>query len=929
MESSLVPYASSALSNLLGQQATSAAKAAVPSLTKILVNQAPSVPQLIPVTKPKMQTIYRGISAKNDDDLAQYIRDMVNKNIQPATYGGGNMQGEGYNFSTGKDTAEYFATRNPIKESRAILKTEVPMDRFVQQNEQNQNRLQDFVRRAEARGIPYENGESERQGLADMQKYFKKNGILGIRSNSGETYVINNNDDAWMKNLEVLDAMRGRRTRIEPDSNLLASLSDTMDIYNSAKRDLAPEVTKYLPDKATARYYLDDQNMGTVDLSGKPVVGQKVDLTNLPDSQYPVRRSQIPQGVDQTTGMGHVDLAKTGTQSILSPEQEAFFKDSVIRDKSGNLIPMYHGTKGDFTVFGASAPSSSSNSHSGVGYWFTPNEQGAKNFANSIWYGEGEPKVMRTYLNVKNPKIYETVDNSEAVDLLRKKLSELELKIKVSPKPKLYYKNMYDYSVAYNMINQGNKDMAIKWLAGKSGYDDKTATDFIEEIDNLKKLVDERNKIQNEISELKYGDAYERFRTDIYKEDGQTAEDANVGGTGMILNDDNSIKRYVDKLRAEGYDGIIIRGTRYDSDVMGGVNDQYVVFDPEQIKNIDNLNPTDNPDIRYSLGSSNTSSAASSTGDITRIGSSDVSPVDPETLPDSLRAAQEYLDEGKFIKEMEKFTGKPYAEITDQDFIDYSLSFRKPEERDIFRSIIEDLVAGGSNYKKIARSYMQNGILNKMLDSHFTDIEPKALVQYLNNHKTALSNNAIKDIDKELSDRLGIGRSNTFMRDDNVPSDALGAYNPMDTSISMLTNQPKEQAISTLGHERLHSFQTENDLKRYDKRVTDAYEELARELDKHLKTPDEIAKKYDSDVEYWANEREQQSRMLQQYLENKGFTKGGVEEARSGEWGNEINSAFDKFFKKLRELSKKGIALPSLALLFGGAAVASKEKEKK
>ena len=302
----------SGISNLLpattGSAAAAAANAAVPALSNLIVTQAPSVAQSIQVTKPQMQTLYRGISAKTDDDLAQYIRDMVNKNIQPATYGGGNMQGEGYNFSTGKDTAEYFATRNPVKESRAILKTEVPMDRFIQQNEQNQNRLQDFVRRAEARGIPYENGESERQGLADMQRYFKKNGILGVKSHSGETYVINNNDDAWMKNLEVSDAMKGRRTRIEPDSNLLASLSDTMDIYNSAKRDLSPEVTKYLPDKATARYYLDDQNMGSVDLSGKPVVGQKVDLTNLPDSQYAVRRTRIPSEVDQKTGMGHVNL---------------------------------------------------------------------------------------------------------------------------------------------------------------------------------------------------------------------------------------------------------------------------------------------------------------------------------------------------------------------------------------------------------------------------------------------------------------------------------------------------------------------------------------------------------------------------------------------------------------------------------------------
>jgi hypothetical protein len=285
----------------------------------------------------------------------------------------------------------------------------------------------------------------------------------------------------------------------------------------------------------------------------------------------------------------------------LSPEQQEFFKDSVVRDENGELMPMYHGTRGDFTVFGEKNPSSSSNSKSGVGFWFTPSEEGAKNFASSIWYGDGEPKAMKTYLNMKNPKVYESIDNSKAVESLRKELDKIELKSKTMSKPKLYYKNMYDYSVAYNMVNQGDKDMAIKWLADKSSYDEKTATELIEEIDNMKMLEDEKKRIQDEISELKYGDAYERFRTDIYKVDGQTAEDANVGGIGMALRDDSSVQKYVDNLKAEGYDGIIIKGTNYDSDTMGGMNDQYVVFDPEQIKNVDNKRPTKNKDIRYAI----------------------------------------------------------------------------------------------------------------------------------------------------------------------------------------------------------------------------------------------------------------------------------------------------------------------------------------
>jgi hypothetical protein len=100
-----------------------------------------------------------------------------------------------------------------------------------------------------------------------------------------------------------------------------------------------------------------------------------------------------------------------------------------------------------------------------------------------------------------------------------------------------------------------------------------------------------------------------------------------------------------------------------------------------------------------------------------------------------------------------------------------------------------------------------------------------------------------------------------------------------------------------------------------------AYDDLAKELKPLLKTPEETAKRYRFDADYWGNEREQQSRMLQQYLENKGYTKGGLQEANVGEWGDEINPAFDKFFDKLRALSKKGVALPAITALFGGGAI--------
>jgi hypothetical protein len=296
-----------------------------------------------------------------------------------------------------------------------------------------------------------------------------------------------------------------------------------------------------------------------------------------------------------------VKAPKTVADLMLSPEQKEYFKDSVIRDENGNLKPMYHGTRGDFTVFGDDKPYNGSNSHASVGHWFTPTEEGAKNFANSIWYGDGDPKAMKTYLNMKNPKIYETVDNSAAIEPLVKRLQELELDSSKLSDTELYRKNIYHASTVQNMINLADKDTAVDWLTREKHYDKENAIKLVDEIADIKRLADEKANLQNEISELKYGDAYQRFKTDLYKVDGQTASDANAGGVGMALNDKNSIKRYVDNLKNEGYDGIIIKGTNYDADVMGGPNDQYVVFDSNQIKSVNNKKPTKSANINYAL----------------------------------------------------------------------------------------------------------------------------------------------------------------------------------------------------------------------------------------------------------------------------------------------------------------------------------------
>ena len=105
---------------------------------------------------------------------------------------------------------------------------------------------------------------------------------------------------------------------------------------------------------------------------------------------------------------------KDSTGKELTKAQAEYFKDSVIRDKNGNLMPMYHGTKrGGFTVFDG-----------GKDYWyFTNDEKYAYTFEGRKDTGEFYPVVKEgiesgiytpqrytVYLNVKNPFVTDDAD---------------------------------------------------------------------------------------------------------------------------------------------------------------------------------------------------------------------------------------------------------------------------------------------------------------------------------------------------------------------------------------------------------------------------------------------------------------------------------------------------------------------------------------
>lgn len=698
--------------------------------------------------------------------------------------------------------------------------------------------------------------------------------------------------------------------------------------------------------------YLDENPMSETYGDRNPIysIDKKAGLNGVSGNEYllsvddPYQKGLTYNKMAKPTNVADLMAEKKTPTNVaelmLSPQQEEFFKGSVVRDENGNLKKLYHGSpNGEFNTF--SKDYASAEGDWGKGFYFTDSEADVvKN------YYDGGPDF--------DNKIARRAEQLEG---------ELDIPYEQAEKQARneLYKGAYQIDAYANMENPATVGKTM--LFDGSEYPVRNLSDYDNIDDYYTDLIyDLSDDVINDT-----GIDYE------YKQPIMAALDEARWDGGISL---QGLKDKLNELYIEDYDGnlmgnevarSIVENLGYDGIIDPtvankfsnmGINDgttHYVAFKPNQVKKTTNLNPTLNDDIRYDKAPSNvaelmagkrTSSNAvePANSKYKRVGSADVAPINPETLPDSLRMANEYINEG-YIKDIEKTIGKPYNKMTDNDFLEYSLRNRKPEDRELFKQIINDMVKDGSTtYEKYAKSAASNKYLRNLADTRLTDMDSDSLMRYLANNKHKLTDNFTKAADAELSDRLGIGRSNTLMMDDSIGTEnAYGVYNPTNSTMSLNTRSLGEGDAKTnvAGHERLHSFQTEARIKRYSPEVVDAYKNLRKELraTNAFKNKQEIKDYWGEDISYYHNNDEQESRMFQQYLEKKGFTDRAPKssnkvyhEKNVREFDDsKITPAFDKFLDKLRALSKKGVALPALTALFGGGAImaATQNNDKK
>lgn len=101
-----------------------------------------------------------------------------------------------------------------------------------------------------------------------------------------------------------------------------------------------------------------------------------------------LRKAQ-EQAIYARDHIGEVD--ENGLKYKLSPEQEAFFKGSKVRDENGNLKTVYHGTDAEFDVFN---PNNTSSNKWGAGNYLAFDENAGKNYGKN---------VKEMYANITSP----------------------------------------------------------------------------------------------------------------------------------------------------------------------------------------------------------------------------------------------------------------------------------------------------------------------------------------------------------------------------------------------------------------------------------------------------------------------------------------------------------------------------------------------
>lgn len=232
----------------------------------------------------------------------------------------------------------------------------------------------------------------------------------------------------------------------------------------------------------------------------------------------------------------------------LSEGQQKFFAESKAVDSKGRLLTLYHQTGNDFTIFEPrrkGAGSSDSETPFGIFMKTSPDDIGLKG-----------KKQMELYANIKNP--LEVTDRGD----LKEKLKKLSSKyVAVTEEEE---KTNNEYKQKFEEAKQNLEDYMSEW---RKEHPEASRRDIFEDVEYMKR----REMESKALSE------WENANAEV----------------------ENKAKEIITEMLEEnGYDGVILKADRGS---FGRKTDAYIALHTEQVKRVDNLNPTEDTDIRFSI----------------------------------------------------------------------------------------------------------------------------------------------------------------------------------------------------------------------------------------------------------------------------------------------------------------------------------------
>lgn len=334
--------------------------------------------------------------------------------------------------------------------------------------------------------------------------------------------------------------------------------ADELYLFGNELRNLYPETIPDTGFRGNVSTSITDV-IGSVIKTGKPgVKDQQRALKKLLEEGKTASRQ-----IEKTASKTSVSVEKPVTKPVV--------KKNTLNDIPENLRPLaeeakkyksaeefveasansYHGTPGkEFDNFVLDATRNTSNETAGLGVWVTNNPDVAKNFSRKIDTGmfgvqanstDVGGTVMPVVTTLKNPKIYTATKGSD--DLLEE-IARLEKERPTQTRARLE-EDRFERQRLYDKIEEiDSKIDSLKKQHQRDAFEN---------------MMDERDQFVTYIQpKVKWQQRYSSMNTD----------EAN--------------KNFVDYLKSQGHDGIVIKGTEYDAGGTG-VIDQIVSFEPENV----------------------------------------------------------------------------------------------------------------------------------------------------------------------------------------------------------------------------------------------------------------------------------------------------------------------------------------------------------